>query len=56
MCIDVCVIPFLHVDKYLLHIPIMCIIMLFIFTKRFKENEFIQINVALHLTIYFMIV
>ena len=38
------------VEKYLLLIPIMCLIMLNIFTKRFIENEFIYINVPLHLT------
>jgi len=50
MCIDLCVIPFCVLEKYLLHIPIMCILVLFIFTKRFIENEFISSNVALHLT------
>jgi len=50
MWIDVCVIPCLVVEKYLLHIPIMCILMLFICTKRFIEHAFIHINVSLHLT------
>jgi len=50
MNIDVCVIPFRCVEKYLLHIPIMCISMLFICIKMFIENAFIQSNVALYLT------
>ena len=50
MCIDICVIPVRIVEKYLLHIPIVCILMYFMFTTSFIENEFIHINVALHLT------
>ena len=50
MNIDLCVISFRVVEKYLLHISIMCIIMLFICIKMFIENEFVLINVALYLT------
>ena len=44
------IVVFLVVEKYLRLIPIMCIIMLFICTTRFIENDFIYINVALYLT------
>jgi len=50
VCIDLCIIPFFVVEKYLLLMPIMCIIMVFICIKRFIDNEVIYINVALHLT------
>jgi len=44
MCIDVCVLLFRVIETYLLYVY-----MLFIFTTRFIQNEFMQIKVALHL-------
>jgi len=41
MCIDLCVIPFRVVEKYLFLIPIMCRLMLFIYNTSVIENEFI---------------